>query len=98
MAFRIAGAVTGLAIAALAFATASWDRGWVRVLFAVVAVGGAVAYHLLTSVVRCPSCRNGVVNFRIGTVEADRKTFACRRCGHTAWLAEGFYWQRDFSG
>jgi len=98
LAFRIAGAVTGLAIVVLAFATSSWNRGWVVVLFTVVAVGGAVSYHLLTSVVRCPSCRRRVFNFRIGQPEAKRKTFSCRRCGATAWLAEGFYWQHDING
>ena len=89
LAFRITGAVAGLAIGVLAFAKSSWDSGWVVVLFAFVAVGGAVSYHVLTSAVRCPSCGNGLFNFRIGSEDAKRKIFSCRRCGATAWLAEG---------
>lgn len=98
LAFRIAGSVTGLTTAALAFATSSWNSGWVVALFAFVTIGGGVSYHLLTSVIRCPSCRNGVFNFRIAADDAKRKTFTCRHCGATAWLSEGFYWQGDFSG
>lgn len=98
LAFRIAGALAGFTILALAFATSSWDNGWILGLFAVVVIGGAVSYHLLTSVVRCPSCRSKVFNFGIGPEEAKRKTFSCRRCGATSWLAEGFYWQRDING
>ena len=95
---RIVGAVTGLAIFAFAFATSRWDSTWVLALIAVVVIGGGVAYHLLTSMVRCPSCGNGVFNFRIGQVGEKKKTFSCRQCGATAWLAEGFYWQRDING
>ena len=98
LAFRVVGAVSGLALIVVAFATSSWNSTWVLVLIAVVVIGGAVSYHLLTSMVRCPSCRSGVFNFRIGSAEAQRKTFSCRRCGATAWLAEGFYWQRDING
>ncbi len=98
LAFRIAGAVVGLGIIVFAFATSSWNRAWVLVLIAVVVIGGAVSYHLLTSMVRCPSCKNGVFNFRIGQIEEKRKMFLCRRCGATAWLAEGFYWQREING
>lgn len=98
LAFRIAGAVSGLALIALAFATSSWNSPLVLTLFVIVVIGGAVAYHLLTSVVRCPSCRSRLFNFRIGQAEAKRKTFSCRRCGATAWLAEGFYWQSEING
>lgn len=82
----------------LAFATSSWNSGWFLGLFAVVVIGGGVSYHLLTSVVRCPSCRNAVFNVRIWAVGAKRKAFSCRHCGATAWLAEGFYWQEDING
>ena len=96
--FRIAGALAGLATIALAFATSSWNSPWVLTLIVIVVIGGAVSYHLLTSVVRCPSCRSRVFNFRIGQAEAKRKSFSCRRCGATAWLAEGFYWQSEING
>ncbi len=98
LAFRIVGAIAGLAIIACAFATSSWHSRWVLVLVGVVVIGGAVSYHLLTSIVRCPSCRNGVFNFRIGQIDEKQKIFSCRRCSATAWLAEGFYWQRDING
>jgi hypothetical protein len=98
LAFRIAGAAAGLVIIILAFATSSWNTPWLIALFVAIVIGGAAAYHLLTSVVRCPSCRSGVVNFRIGQAEAKRKIFSCRHCGATAWLTEGFYWQREING
>lgn len=97
LAFRIVGAVAGLVLFAFAFATSRWDNTWVLALIAVVVIGGGISYHLLTSMVRCPSCGNGVFNFRIGQVD-EKKTFSCRQCGATAWLAEGFYWQRDING
>jgi hypothetical protein len=96
--FRIVGAVAGFAIMTTAFATSSWSSAWVIALFTAVVVGGAVSYHLLTSIVRCPGCSNGVVNLRIGPIEERRKQFSCRRCGTMAWLAEGFYWQHDING
>ncbi len=98
LAFRIAGAVAGFAIVAVAFATSSWNSGWVLILFPLVVIGGGVSYYLLTSVVRCPACQNRIMNFRIGLIEAKRKEFSCRRCGATAWLSEGFYWQDDING
>lgn len=98
LAFRIVGALAGLAIILFAFATSSWNSAWVLVLIAVVVIGGAVSYHLLTSMVQCPTCRNSMFNFRIGQVEAKQKIFSCRSCGATAWLAEGFYWQREING
>jgi hypothetical protein len=98
LAFRITGALAGFAFMGLAFATSSWSKGWVVALFIVVVVGGGLAYHLLTSIVRCPSCRSAVFNLGIGPVDAKRKFFCCRRCGTTAWLAEGFYWQSDVNG
>ena len=98
LAFRITGVVAGFAIIGVASAASSWSKEWVVALSIVVVIGGAIAYHLLTSIVRCPSCRSGVFNFRIGPVDAKRKFFHCRRCGTTAWLAEGFYWQSDING
>jgi hypothetical protein len=96
--FRILGAVSGFAIIGVAFATSSWSNGWVLGLLAVIIIGGALSYHLLTSIVGCPSCSNWVFNFRIGSEDEKRKSFSCRHCGVTAWLAEGFYWQQDISG
>lgn len=98
LAFRIIGALVGFAVITWAFATSSWNKEWVLLLVVVLVIGGAVFYHLMTSMVRCPSCRNGVFNFRIGAVEARQKNFLCPRCGAKAWLAEGFYWQRDIDG
>ena len=97
-AFRLVGAGSGLILIAWTLMSTAWPRAWaIAVLFGVV-VGGAVAYHVLTSVVRCPTCRSRVVNFRIGPVAATRKLFRCAKCGGTAYLTEGFYWQRDWSG
>lgn len=98
LAFRIVGAVIGLTAIAWSFATSSWNDARVLLFLAVVVIGGGAAYHLLTSMVRCPSCGNGMTNFRIGEVDAKRKDFTCRRCGAKAWLAEGFYWQREIDG
>jgi hypothetical protein len=98
LAFRIAGAVAGFSIIAVAFATSSWNRSWMVMLFAIVVIGGGVGYYLLTSIVRCPACGDGMSNLRIGPVGATRREFSCRRCGATAWLSEGFYWQRDING
>lgn len=96
--FRIVGALAGFAVIGFAFATSSWSNVWVLALVVLVTLGGAVAYHLLTSIVRCPACGGGIFNFRIGSAESKRKNFLCRRCGATAWLAEGFYWQNDING
>jgi hypothetical protein len=98
LAFRIAGAVAGFAIIAVAFATSSWNSLWVLILFPLVVIGGGVSYYLLTSIVRCPACQNRMMNFRIGPIEAKRREFSCRSCGATAWLSEGFYWQDDING
>lgn len=98
LAFRIAGAVAGFGLIAFAFAKSSWDKPWILMLFAVVVVGGAVSYHLMTSIVSCPSCGESIVNIRIGQVEDKRKVFTCRRCGTTAWLTEEFYWQEEING
>ncbi len=67
-------------------------------LFAIVVIGGAVSYHLLTSIVQCPACGDNLTNFGIGSEDAKRKEFSCRRCGATAWLSEGIYWQSDING
>jgi len=98
IAFRVVGAGAGLAAIAVAFATSSWNNVRMLVFLAVVIIGGAVIYHLLTSMARCPSCANWLFNFRIGKVEARQKNFSCRRCGAQAWLAEGFFWQADIDG
>ena len=98
LAFRIVGTLAGFAVIGFAFATSSWNDRWVLVLFACVAGGGAGAYHLLTSIVPCPTCGEQMFNFGIGPAGSKRKHFQCRRCGARAWLAEGFYWQSDFSG
>jgi hypothetical protein len=39
-----------------------------------------------------------MVNFGITADDTKRKLFVCRRCGASAYLTEGFFWQRDFSG
>lgn len=96
--FRVVGALVGLPIIAVVFATSSWRNPWVVALYALVTVGGAVGYHLLTSVVRCPACAATVTNWRVASEDATRKLFPCGRCGTVAWLAEGFYWQGDVAG
>lgn len=96
VAFRILGALSGGALVLFAFATSNWNSPWMIAMFVLIVVGGALAYHLLTSLVRCPSCSHAVANFRIGQVGETRKEFVCRHCGATAWLKEGFYWQSDF--
>jgi hypothetical protein len=96
--YRVAGALCGFALIIAGFATASWDNGWMQALFGLVTVGGALSYHLLTSVMRWPTCSSRVMNFRISADDAERKLFSCSRCGTSAYLTEGFYWQRDFGG
>ncbi|MEX2125398.1 MAG: hypothetical protein WD795_16005 [Woeseia sp.] len=96
--FRVAGAISGLLIIVAAFATSSWGNGWVVAVFVLITVGGAISYHVLTSVVRCPACAGRVFNWRISSERAKSKLFSCRKCGTLAWLAEGFYWQREISG
>lgn len=98
LAYRIVGALAGFAIIVAAFATSGWNSGWVIAAVIAVVVGGAVSYHLLTSIVRCPGCGGRIVNLRIGSDDAKRKHFSCRRCGAAAWLIEGFYWQSDSNG
>ena len=95
LAFRIVGAIVGFVVLVVAFASSGSATVW---LFALVTVGGALSYHLLTSVVRCPACASRVFNLRIASEDAQRKLFSCGRCGATAWLREGFYWQREISG
>lgn len=96
--YRIAGAVCGLALLVVGFVTSSWDNGWMIALFVLVTVGGALSYHLLTSVVRCPTCSSRVVNFRISAHDVKRKFFLCSHCGTSAYLTEGFYWQEETAG
>ena len=91
--FRVVGAISGLLITGAMFATSSWGNAWVIALFVLVTVGGAIAYHVLTSVVRCPACDSRMFNWRIPSEDATRKLFSCDKCGTRAWLAEGFYWQ-----
>lgn len=95
---RLSGAALGLIVVIAAFATSSWSSPWVIGLFSFVIVGGALSYYLLTSIVRCPSCSGTVSNFGIASAGAKRKLFSCVRCGASAWLAEGFYWQREIAG
>lgn len=96
--FRVTGAFCGLAFIAWVFASSNWGKAWVITLFAVITIGGAAAYHVLTSFVRCPTCASDVVNLRISSAEANKKHFLCGKCGTSAYLQEGFYWQRDWSG
>lgn len=98
LAFRIVGTIAGFAVVIAAFATSSWHSVWMIALVVVVVIGGALSYHLLTSIVRCPACSNAIVNLAIGSVDTKRKHFNCRHCGAQAWLAEGFYWQDDING
>lgn len=65
---------------------------------ALIVGGGAVTYHLVTLILRCPSCRGRMVNLGFEPVDAKRKPFSCRRCGAKAWLAGGSYWQREIGG
>jgi len=95
--FRLAGALLGFGVIIYGFATSSWNSPMVLGLFGFVAIGGALSYYLLTSIVRCPTCAEKVTNFRIGPVDARRKLFSCAHCGTNSWLREGFYWQSEFS-
>lgn len=97
-AYRLRGASFGLAFVVWALASSSRKRGWIIALLLAVVVGGAVVYHLLTSIAQCPSCNSRIVDLGIGRAEARRKLFRCDRCGTTAYLTEGFVWQREFSG
>jgi DNA-directed RNA polymerase subunit RPC12/RpoP len=63
--------------------------------FGIVMVGGPLSYHLLTSIVSCPTCTSRVINLGISADDANRKVFSCSKCGTSAYLTEGFYWQRD---
>jgi predicted RNA-binding Zn-ribbon protein involved in translation (DUF1610 family) len=96
--FRMAGAAIGAAVIVAAFATPGGTSPWVISAFLLVTVGGAIAYYLLTSIVRCPSCGVPLTNFRIESDDEKRKTFACDQCGSVAFLREGFYWQSDVAG
>jgi hypothetical protein len=98
IAFRIAGTLGGMTVIVATFVTSSWSNGIMIALFCLVTVGGALAYHVLTSLARCPKCRSVTSNFRIGADDEKRKVFTCPHCGTSAYLAEGFYWQCDFSG
>ena len=95
---RLTGVAFGFSLAAWSFATSSWSSGWTIAGFALVAIGGPLSYHVLTSVVTCPRCAFRVTNFRIPAVDARRKLFPCERCGAVSYLNEGFYWERDVAG
>jgi hypothetical protein len=95
---RIAGTLIGFVIIILASAFSGWSNGWVIGFFVFVIVGGALWYHLLTSIVRCPGCTRRLFNLRISSEDSKRKLFVCNQCGTTAWLREGFYWQREIDG
>jgi hypothetical protein len=97
LAFRIVGTAVGFVALVMAFTATSLTS--VAIGFLVLTIcGGAVSYHLLTSMVRCPACANRVSNLGIASADAQRKIFLCPHCGTTAWLREGFYWQREVSG
>jgi hypothetical protein len=98
LAHRLIGATLGLALIAWSLGTSSWNSPLAIGGLTLIAVTGPISYHLLTSLVRCPTCGSRVVNFRISAVGARRKLFPCDRCGTVAYLREGFYWQRDVAG
>lgn len=99
VAFRVVGALSGFALIIWAFATSSWDSGWTKAAFVLITAGGVLSYHLLTSIAPCPNCRTAMINLRISDPDTDsKKRFKCKRCGTSAYLSEGFYWQGDFSG
>lgn len=96
--YRICGALAGLVLMAVAFAMEGWDTPGLIPLFVLVTGGGAISYHVLTSVVACPRCGARMVNFRVPSPDSTRKLFVCRHCAASAYLKEGYYWQSDFSG
>lgn len=96
--YRVTGAGSGFALMAWAFATSSWSSPWTLAPLALIVIGGGAWYHVLTSVVSCPTCTSRITNFRISEPEGKRKLFLCRHCGAVAYLTEGFYWQEDFAG
>ena len=96
-AYRIAGAISGLSLVFWSLASSSWERPAVLVLLLLVIVGGALLYHLLTSIARCPRCRALTTNFAIGRKDP-RKLFHCAQCESVVYLTEGFFWQSDSSG
>jgi hypothetical protein len=96
--FRLAGPALGVVVATIGFSTSSWSSPWIIGSFGFVVIGGALSYHLLTSIVRCPTCSGALANFRVASADAKRKLFSCDRCGTDSWLAEGFYWQNEISG
>jgi hypothetical protein len=67
LAYRISGAIFGLALGAWSLASSSWKPASTLVLLFVVVVGGGALYHLLTSLARCPRCASRMVNLRIGS-------------------------------
>jgi hypothetical protein len=91
-AYRVAGTILGFALLAWSTATSSWGR-WTIALFVLVIVGGAISYHVLTSVTRCPSCNARMINLAITSPETRRKVFHCSHCRAIAYLTEGFFWQ-----
>ena len=96
--FRVVGTVLGAGVIVAGFVNSSWNNPWVIAAFVLVTGGGAVAYHLLTSIVRCPSCSTRLTNFSIASDDEGQKSFSCGPCGTAAYLREGFYWQSDFAG
>ena len=98
LAFRLVGVIVSLALVIAIAATWGWSSAATLVLVALVIGAGALLYHLLTSIVRCPACAGRIYNLRIASDHAKRKLFHCMRCGAVAWLREGFYWQSDVSG
>jgi hypothetical protein len=97
LAYRVVGALLGFALLSWATATSSWGT-WTIALFVLVTVGGAISYHILTAVTRCPGCNTRMINLAITSPETRRKLFRCSHCRTSAFLTEGFFWQSDFSG
>jgi predicted Zn finger-like uncharacterized protein len=95
--YRVCVTILGAALLAWSILT-SVGTGWTIAIFMVVVVGGAIAYHVLTSVTSCPSCDTRMINLAITNSETrpKQKTFRCSRCGTTSYLTEGFFWQADF--
>jgi hypothetical protein len=68
LAYRVGGMILGLALLAWSIATSS-SGPWTIALFVLVTVGGAISYHVLTSVIRCPGCNARMINISITSHE-----------------------------
>jgi hypothetical protein len=97
LAYRLGCTILGAALVAGSYAWYSWENPTIA-LFVGVTVGGAIAYHVLTSVARCPRCNARMINLAVTSPETRRKLFRCSHCGTVAYLTAGFFWQDDVSG